>query len=253
MRNKEGVAAGKRISRLAQAAAALLMCLILSVTGLATSAAGSEMPDLDRKGSLSITFTCDGQPISNGNKVGIFKVADAVFDDSHGYKFVWNGEFAAVGAMPKNLDAVNGELAEKLVSIAKDKRVPLYRNSQELDENGDVKFNDLEVGLYLVVHTKKVEITLSDKSKVTYTINPFLVSVPQKEGEALTYDVATNPKVSPEKSTTPPPKKPTPPPKRVPQTGQLWWPVFVLGIAGMIFITAGFVRKSKNSGTGLIK
>jgi len=247
MRNKEGVAAGKRISRLAQTAAALLMCLILSVTGLAASAAGSEMPDLDRKGSLSITFTCDGQPISNGNKVGIFKVADAVFDDSHGYKFVWNGEFAAVGAMPKNLDAVNGELAEKLVSIAKDKRVPLYRNSQELDENGDVKFNDLEVGLYLVVHTKKVEITLSDKSKVTYTINPFLVSVPQKEGEALTYDVATNPKVSPEKSTTPPPKKPTPPPKRVPQTGQLWWPVFVLGIAGMIFITAGFVRKSKNS------
>ena len=247
MRDKEGVAAGKRISRLAQATAALLMCLVLSVTGLAASAAGSEMPDLDRKGSLSITFTCDGQPISDGNKVGIFKVADAVFDDSKGYKFVWNGEFAAVGAMPKNLDAVNSELAEKLVSIARDKRVPLYWNSQELDENGDVKFNDLEVGLYLVVHTKKVEITLSDKSKVTYTINPFLVSVPQKEGEELTYDVVTNPKVSPEKSTTPPPKKPTPPPKRVPQTGQLWWPVFVLGIAGMIFITAGFVRKSKNS------
>jgi hypothetical protein len=148
--------------------------------------------------------------------------------------------------MPKNLDAVNGELAEKLVSIAKDKRVPLYRNSQELDENGDVKFNDLEVGLYLVVHTKKVEITLSDKSKVTYTINPFLVSVPQKEGEALTYDVATNPKVSPEKSTTPPPKKTTPPPKRVPQTGQLWWPVFA-GIAlGIVFIVSGIAVRRKD-------
>ena len=246
MRNKEGVATGKRISRLAQAAAALLMCLVLSVTGLAASAAGSEMPDLSRKGSLSITFTCDGQPISDGNKVGIFKVADAVFDDSQGYKFVWNGEFAAAGAMPENLDAVNGELADKLVNIAKDKRVTLYRNSQELDEKGNVTFNDLEVGLYLVVHAKKVEITLSDKSKVTYTINPFLVSVPQKEGEELTYDIVTNPKVSPEKTTTPPPKKDVPPPKRVPQTGQLWWPVMALSLTGALFVAFGTIREMKS-------
>ena len=204
------------------------------------------MPDLSRKGSLSITFTCDGQPISDGNKVGIFKVADAVFDDSQGYKFVWNGEFAAAGAMPENLDAVNGELADKLVNIAKDKRVTLYRNSQELDEKGNVTFKELEVGLYLVVHAKKVEITLSDKSKVTYTINPFLVSVPQKEGGKLTYNVVTNPKVSPEKSTTPPPKKTTPPPRRVPQTGQLWWPVMALSLTGALFVTLGTIREMKS-------
>ena len=226
-------------------AAVCLAILLASFSPLAVAASSNEKPELDRKGSLSITFTCDGQPISDGNKVGIFKVADAVVDN--GYKFVWNGEFAAVGAMPEDLDAVNSELAQKLVNIAKNKKITLYRNSQELDEKGNVKFNDLEVGLYLVVHAKKVEVTLSDKSKVTYTINPFLVSVPQKEGEELTYDVVTNPKVSPEKSTTPPPKKPTPPPKRVPQTGQLWWPVFVLGAAGMILITVGFVRKAKNS------
>lgn len=244
MRNKEGVAAGKRISRLAKAVAALTMCLVLSVTGLAASAAGSETPDLSRKGSLSITFTCDGKPISDGNKVGIFKVADAI--EYNGFKFVWNGEFAAAGTMPENLDAVNGELADKLVNIAKDKRVTLYRNSQELDEKGNVTFNDLEVGLYLVVHAKKVEITLSDKSKVTYTINPFLVSVPQKEGEELTYDVVTNPKVSPEKTTTPPPKKDVPPPKRVPQTGQLWWPVMALSLTGALFVTFGTIREMKS-------
>ena len=169
-----------------------------------------------------------------------------MFDDSQGYKFVWNGEFAAAGAMPENLDAVNGELADKLVNIAKDKRVTLYRNSQELDEKGNVTFNDLEVGLYLVVHAKKVEITLSDKSKVTYTINPFLVSVPQKEGGKLAYDVVTNPKVSPEKSTTPPPKKTTPPPRRVPQTGQLWWPVMALSLTGALFVTLGTIRERKS-------
>ena len=228
-------------------AAVCLAILLASFSPLAVAASSRELPDLDRKGSLSITFTCDGKPISGGNKVGIFKVADAVFDDSHGYKFVWNGEFAAVGAMPEDLDAVNSELAQKLVNIAKNKKITLYRNSQELDEKGNVTFNSLDVGLYLVVHAKKTKITLSDKSKVVYTINPFLVSIPQKEDGKLIYDVATNPKVSPEKETTPPPKKEVPPPKRVPQTGQLWWPVFVLGAAGMILITVGFVRKAKNS------
>ena len=67
MRNKEGFAVGKKMSRMVKAIAALSMCLVLSVTGLAASAAGSEMPDLSRNGSLSITFTCDGQPISDGN------------------------------------------------------------------------------------------------------------------------------------------------------------------------------------------
>ena len=221
-----------------------LVILLASFSPLMAAATSVEMPDLDRKGSLSITFTCDGQPISDGNKVGIFKVADAVVDN--GYKFVWNGEFAAAGTMPENLDAVNGELAERLVNIAKNKQVPLYRNSQELDEKGNVTFSDLEVGLYLVVHAKKVEITLSDKSKVTYTINPFLVSVPQKEGEELTYDIVTNPKVSPEKTTTPPPKKDVPPPKRVPQTGQLWWPVMALSLTGALFVAFGTIREMKS-------
>ena len=234
-----------RAARIVLTAVMCLAVMLASFSPAAAAEASAEKLDLTRKGSLSITFTYDGIPISDGNKVGIFKVADAVSDN--GYKFIWNGEFTAVGTMPENLDAVNGELAEKLVNIARDKKVPLYRNSQELDEKGNVTFNDLGVGLYLVVHAKKVEITLSDKSKVTYTINPFLVSIPQKEDGKLVYDVVTNPKVSPEKTTTPPPKKPTPPPKRVPQTGQLWWPVFVLGIAGMIFITVGFVRKAKNS------
>ena len=247
MRKKEDFAVGKRIRRMVKAVTALTMCLILSMTGTAAFAAESEIPDLSRKGSLSITFTYDGEPISDGNKVGIFKAADVIEDN--GYKFVWNGEFAAVGRMPEELDVVNGELAKKLVQIAIDKKVNLYRNSQELDKNGKVTFSDLPPGLYLVVHTKRIQTTLSDKSKVTYTINPFLVSIPQKENGELNYDVSTKPKVSPDKKTTPPPKKPTPPtpprPPRVPQTGQLWWPVMALGVTGALFLTFGLVRKMK--------
>ena len=239
MWNKEGYAAGKRVRRLATA---LTMCLVMTMTGMAVLAAGTEMPDLNRKGSLSITFTVSGEAVSGGNEVGIYKVADAVEDQ--GYKFEFSGAFAEAGEVPENLDAVNGDLASKLEQIAKGHSVPMYASSQKLDSNGKVTFNDLEVGLYLIVHTKKTEITLSDKTKEVYTINPFLVSIPQKKDGKLIYDVTSKPKVAPEKKVTPPKK--TPPP-RLPQTGQLWWPVMALGVAGAVFVTFGLMKKMKSS------
>ena len=243
MWNKEGYAAGKKVRRLARALTAFTVCLATMMTGMAASAAGPEIPDLNRKGSLSITFTVKGEPISNGNEVGIYKVADAV--EGNGFKFVYNDTFAEAGEMPEDLDAVNGELALKLEDIAEKQKAPLYTSSQKLDSNGNVTFSDLEVGLYLIVHTKKTEITLSDKTKVVYTINPFLVSIPQKKGGELVYDVTSKPKVSTEKKVTPP--KTTPPPRRIPQTGQLWWPVMALGVAGAVFVTFGLIRKMKSN------
>lgn len=241
-------ATAEAVSAAAKAAVCVACAALLLVSAVPLAAlAGevSEMPDPDRKGSLSITFTCDGEAISGGNKAGIYKVADVVEDN--GFKYVWRQDFDSVGEMPADLDEANAALSSKLDRIAQEKRLTLYQKSRELDENGKVTFSDLEPGLYLVVHTVKTEITLSDKSKVKYTINPFIVSIPQKEGGKYVYDVATNPKVSPEKDTTPPPDVPKPRPPRVPQTGQLWWPVMALGAAGVLFICAGLVRKSRNN------
>ena len=235
---------GKKIS-VKSIALSAVMCLAMVFTSFTplTAAAEevSEMPDLNRKGSLSITFTYEGNPISDGNEVGIYKVADIVEDN--GYKFAWKEDYASIGEMPEDLENVNAELAMKLHKIAQEKARSLEQESQALDENGNVTFSDLELGLYLVVHTKKTQITLKDKTKVTYTINPFLISVPQKEGGRLIYDISTKPKVSPEKDTVPPKTPPKPP--RLPQTGQLWWPVIGLGAIGVLFVCAGLLRKSK--------
>ena len=239
MWNKEGIAAGKIVRRLAKALTALAVCLAVTTTGMAVSAAGNEMPDPDRKGSLSITFTVSGEPISDGNEVGIYKVADLV--DDQGYRFKFTGAFAEAGGVPDDLDAVNEGLALILEEIAKDNNVSLYGSSQELDSNGEVVFSDLELGLYLIVHTKKTEITLKDKTKVVYTINPFLVSIPQTKDGKLIYDVVSNPKVSPEKEVKPPKN----PPPDIPQTGQLWWPVMVLGGLGVLMVCFGIIRKNK--------
>lgn len=43
---------------------------------------------------------------------------------------------------------------------------------------------------------------------------------------------------------TPPP--PPPPPPDIPQTGQLWWPVPVLAVAGLMLFVVGFVRNRRN-------
>lgn len=233
---------GKRMKGMAKAVLALSMCLAMPFATLTAAAESVEMVDPDAKGSLSITFTYEGEPISNGNEVGIYKVADVVADD--GYKFKLRDEFASVGELPDTtaeLEAANADLAREMEEIAKDNGVAQYQSSQALDSDGNVQFDDLEVGLYLVVHTKKTEFTRPDKTKVTYTINPFLISIPQNKDGKLVYDVATNPKVSPEKAQVPPPKPP-----HIPQTGQLWWPVMALGCAGALLLVFGMVRRIKD-------
>ena len=72
------------------------------------------------------------------------------------------------------------------------------------------------------------------------------VSIPLRDKSgALIYDVTAKAKpVGVAKEIVPPPP-PKPKPKRVPQTGQLWWPVMAFGAAGMLLVCAGLLRKSR--------
>ena len=235
----------KRIYGILKVFLTLAVCFMLPISGMPVMAA-PEMPDPDRTGSLSITFTCDGNPISGGNKVSLYKVADVIEDN--GYKFVYTENFASAGEVPEDLDAQNEALSEKLEKIVKNKNYSASAGPVEIDEEGKVVFDGLNTGLYLVVHAKKVQIKTADGKSVTYTINPFLVSIPQKKDGTYIYDVTTKPKVSPEKDKKDKPDNPDEPEKRhkrLPQTGQLWWPVMLLGAAGAVSIVIGLLRKRK--------
>ena len=232
----------RKITGLLKGTLILTACLSMSAGMFPAGASAAETIDLTRRGSLSITFTSNGEPISDGNEVGIYRVADIVVDN--GYKFVPTGDFASVGNLPTTsaeLDQENRDLAEKMERIIKSQGLPLYESSQKLDENGTVVFKDLEPGLYLVAHTKVVEITKKDKTREKYTLNPFLVSIPQNDNGKLIYDVTTKPKASPYKEMVPPDK-----PRRIPQTGQLWWPAIALGAAGTVFVVLGLLRKARS-------
>ena len=211
---------------IAKAVLALSMCLVMPLTAIPVSAAENEVPDLDRTGSLTITYkyynekTKETKSVSGGNSVGLFKVADIVEDG--GYKFVIDDRFASAGEIPdtsEELDAVNVDLAEAMAKIAKGYDFDIA--SRETDEEGRVSFDGLEVGMYLVMQDAK------GKGDNRYELTPFLAD--------------TKP-VGIFKEQVPPPT----PPRRIPQTGQLWWPVAALGAAGVLFVVMGMVRRSRS-------
>ena len=233
-----------RIKGIAKAALALSLSLVMPLASIPVSAAeNTEMLDPDRKGSISITFTYYDEtakktkPVTGGNSVGLYKVADAVVDN--GFKFVADERFAGAGEIPdtdKALDAANLDLAKKMTAIA-----PKYDfdvQPKKMDAEGKVTFEGLEVGLYLVV--QDAQGTGNNK----LTITPFLITIPQKNPDgSLAYDVDAAAKpLGVAKEEVPPP----PPPHNIPQTGQLWWPVMLLAGLGALVLCFGMIRKNRN-------
>ena len=238
----------KRFKKTLEKVLALVICLSIAITSqtvMSVRAAYREMLDIDRKGSISITFTYYDEstgktyPVTNGNSVGLFKVANAVVDN--GYKFVTDSRFATAGDIPSEddaLDAANLDLAEKMSKIARGYDFDI--TPKEIDEDGRVRFEDLDVGLYLVLQASQGK---GEDNK--YVITPFLISIPCRNPDgSLLYDVDAKSKpigIAKE-------KKPSPPkPPIIPQTSQLWWPVMALGAVGLLFLFAGMVRKKRSS------
>ena len=246
MWHKENTGFRKRMKGIAKAVLALSMCLVMPLTAIPASAAENEFPDLDRTGSLSITYkyynekTGETKPVSGGNSVGLFKVAEVVADN--GYRLKVDDRFASVGEIPatsEELDIVNMDLAEAMEKIAKDYDFDVP--SQETDANGQVSFDGLEAGLYLVMQDARGE------GENRFFLSPFLISIPYRNADgSLAYDITADAKpIGVYKEQVPPPPAPTP--KKIPQTGQLWWPVAMLGAAGVLFVVMGMVRRSKSN------
>ena len=189
--------------------------------------------------SLTFKNPKNGKPVGGENIFALYKVADVVVDN--GFHFVYRDKFAeADDSLSEDAD-LSAELAAKLAKLADSRGISPLVSSATPDGSGVVSFDGLEVGLYLVVQTG------TGKGDEAYTIDPFLVTIPLKGSDgALIYDVDATPKVGIKPNETPPKK--TPPPKRppkLPQTGQLWWPVFVGAAAGIILLVSGIMNKKR--------
>ena len=205
----------------------MLILLLLLMQGTAIAATATSLPDLTRKGSLTIEMIWNGEKLQDG-QLRISKIADI------------HGETARF----EPIEPLRGEdlslenptdplVAEKALALALEKQLPML--SAPIAD-GAARFENLETGLYLVYQTQQ------DASGGFAPIKPYLMSVPYLSGGKYVMDVTAKPKVpleeAPPVPSEPEPTKPTD--SQLPQTGQLNWPVPILVVGGLVFFLLGW-------------
>ncbi len=115
-----------------------------------------------------------------------------------------------------------------------------YIVSTVTNQQGKASFENLAPAMYLVVRTK-----VASQNELYY-VDPFLVSVPLLWEGNINYTVTASPKCGwtpdePDSSEDPivPPEPQNPDKPKLPQTGQLQWPIPVLLVVGGILILIG--------------
>lgn len=209
---------------------------LLFLLGLPLSAAAHAVPDESRNGHCSITvsMTYKGKAV-RGGKLALYKVGDVAENDGN-YSFV--PVEAIRGDIPEFGDIESPELAGKLAKLEK-KLTPVTADPVTVGKDGKATFSNLTFGLYLVVQ----KTAASGYRKIA----PFLVSVPYLYRDEYQYELTSQPKTDLEQEV-----KPTSPPSsggsggKLPQTGQLWWPVPLLICAGLGCIAVGLFRRRED-------
>lgn len=199
---------------------ALLTALLL-LGCFPVGAMAGESVDMERKGSITVTMRIGEKPVSGGS-LTLYRVGEVQGDG-----FRLTGSFQN---FPGSLDDIGSpELAKELAEYGKN----FPGRTKTVGEDGSVCFDNLVVGLYLVVQKTAAK----GYSKVA----PFLVSVPYLSDGKYVYDVDAGSKMELEKEPEPT-NPPTWPKGNIPQTGQLWWPIPLLVVGGLSFLVIGVLR-----------
>ena len=232
-------------------AGALMFALCLTMSVPVTALADTDPVQIDpNRTDCSITLELNytkngqGQTKMDGGSIGLYTVAavnvddaDQSFDTSAG-RFAGSSAVKDIPGMDENtLNKNNSSIAAALASAAASEKA----DKTEAVSEGKVSFTGLKPGLYLV---RQIE-----KSKDGAAINPFLISIPfenefqviakPKAGIQVTDKPGTSEKTKKTKKTTA--KRSG----RLPQTGQLWWPVFIGAPLGMLLILSGMIVRRK--------
>lgn len=212
----------------------LLLCCAFCVPAYA-----HEVPDMTKAGSITASMTYEGEAVGGGS-LTFYRVGDVSEDDGN-YSFTLTEDFAGSGLALDNI--ADAALAEDLAEYADANRIS--GTTVEIGSDGQVTADNLTLGLYLAVQTEAAD--------GYEAVSPFLVSVPMYENGAYIYNVNAEPKMEPLSPSPAAPEEPETPAEpspgtKLPQTGQLNWPVPVLTVLGLCLILAGWeLRVGKQS------
>lgn len=210
---------------------------VIALLGCIALTAFASEPDLEKDGSVTIKLY-GNKKVSGGNFV-LYRVARLVEEDG-AFRF---DALDAYDSEVKTFDQKNlndPDLPEALYKIIKKKNSGIMPNySGKFEKSSSATVEDVELGVYLVVQNKAIP----GYAK----FSPFLITVPTNENGVYDYDVESNSKVATPPTTKPDddPPETTKPSGKLPQTGQLNWPVPVLAAAGLTLFTVGaLLRRS---------
>lgn len=197
----------KRTDFKKHAAALMLGLVLLAACALPAFATSANIKLTDghgnpNTGSIHVNlYDSTNNKALSGGELTVYRVAEVQRKNGN-LSFEYCGDFD--GCAIELGDLTDSTLAGQLQEYLSDNAEGTVR---EVDANGNVNFDDLELGLYLVVQTKA--------SKGYKPVNSFLVSLPMAEDGEWNYEVDASPKVgayTPEPETPPfPPNKPDKP------------------------------------------
>ena len=257
IRKEGGIVMNRDLHRRMAAALAILLTTLLVLCAPALAVAPT--------GSLTLTASYGTTPLV-GAPFKLYLVAEP--DAASGFALC--GEFAGSSVDLSDLSTA-GKLAQAALDLerwAGEKEIaPLAQ--QNTDSSGSVSFTSLAQGLYLVGGVTH------QQGSHRYQSAPCLISLPSWDGSTGVWELnvtafpkfersgtsggdPTPPPTEPDTPIPPdpgdqpvdpveppdtPPTPPTPPvgPEKLPQTGQLKWPVPVLAALGMLLLLAGSI------------
>lgn len=211
-----------------------ILCVLFAVmllAGIGMGAGAVEVPDMNKTGTISVILQDGGKGVPGGT-LTIYRVGEIVEDDGN-YSFALTDAFAGSKASLEDLNSA--ALPVKLEEYAEEKKIEGV--TEKVSDKGLCEFGTdkgLELGLYLIVQ--------KEAGEGYNPVNSFLVSLPQYEDGKYIYNVDASPKV--DDSVPVPTTKPVEPTKpsgsKLPQTGQLNWPVPMLVMLGLGVFAAGW-------------
>lgn len=198
---------------------ALALLLAAALWMVPVLAFGHEVPDMDKRGSITVELKYGNKAIKGGT-LSLYKVGKVDEDDGN-YSFEMEDAFA--GFVGELILPDDGTLAKSLYDYALSEKIAIVASLS--NKTGRVVFEDLEPGLYLVCQPRAAS---------GYTaLSPFLFSVPAYQDGHYVYDVSAYGKSSMLEP------QPTPDPI-LPRTGQVNWPVPVLTVVGLLLFALGW-------------
>ena len=153
-----------------------LLVLLTSINVYADS-----VIDFSKKGSINVEVTDSSSSPVSGMEITLFKVANAGVEN---HNLVYSNIEELNSCKVDFTIGDEKSISTEAVNCVKENAT--YNKTTITNKNGKVSFKELDLAIYLVVQTKKVEGLSS--------FEPFLIMIPQSEKNNWKYDIDSTPK-----------------------------------------------------------